>query len=207
MKNCMLVILMLVSAAFADLTLNKNIYVNEGERKSSGLTTVNGGITVKDDARVDGGCKSVNGSIEIGNNCNVRSISTVNGTIRIRSNTDVYGSLNSVNGSISCKEDTKIHHDVQTVNGDVHLYGTRVDNDIETVNGDITLEKESVVEDDIIIKDTHGNIGADHITKIIIDNSVVKGDIINRDSRRRVQVILRNGGRVEGELRNVETND
>jgi hypothetical protein len=41
----------------------------------------------------------------------------------------------------------------------------------------------------------------------IADGSVVEGDIIVRDSRRQVKVILINGGKVEGTVENAEVVD
>ena len=183
-KTVFIFILALSVSSFAKVTVNKSIRVDAGDRMSGGCTTVNGSIVVEKDAHVGGRCKTVNGSIKLEAGCVVDGISTVNGSIR-------------------CAEGVVVDGSVQSVNGFIQLKGVTVERDITTHNGDVTLEKESVVHDDIIIKDSKGNNNRNKPLEIVIDNSVVRGDVINRNDDIEVIVYLLNGGDVRGRVENV----
>ena len=140
------------------------------------------------------------GSIKISEECSVRNVESVNGSIRIGEETEVRSDIKTVNGSISCSEGVVVGDDISTVNGSIKLKNTEVMESITTYNGSVTLTEKSIVRDDIIVKDNKGNNNRRQPLKIIIDNSVVEGDIINREDDIEVIVYLRNGGRVKGEI-------
>ena len=184
----------------AKTTVNKSIHIQEGERHSGGCSSVNGSIVVEAGAEVKGGCKTVNGSIKIANDCKIRRLQSVNGSIRIGQNSEIHSDVETVNGSIQCKEGVYIDGNIDTVNGSVKLRGAEVEDKITTYNGSVTLTQKSIVHDDIIIKDNKGHNDRKKPLLITIDNSVVKGDIINKEEDIEVIVYLRNGGRVNGDI-------
>lgn len=201
-KLVTLLVLFMFGINFAKITVNKSIRVNAGEHRHGGCSTVNGSIVVENDARLDGGCKTVNGSITVHERCVVDGLSTVNGVIRVGEECDIKDDIASVNGSIRCAAGIIVDGDVKSVNGMIHLEGTTVKDGISTYNGDITLENNSTVFDDIIVKESKGNNHRRKPLEIVIDNSVVKGDVINRCDKLQVVVYLLNGGEVMGRIRN-----
>ena len=98
-----------------------------------------------------------------------------------------------------------IADDVSTVNGSIHLTRTEVGGSLITVNGSVELTDHSRVAGDVIIKGKNRRGARKKAIEITIaDGSVVEGDVIVRDSKRQVTVILSGGGRVEGEIRNAK---
>jgi DUF4097 and DUF4098 domain-containing protein YvlB len=192
--------LMLVFAVSAKTTVNKSIRIDEGERHAGGCTSVNGSIVVEQGAEVTGGCKTVNGSIKIARDCAVARVQSVNGSVRIGEKTEIKSDIETVNGSIHCEKGVYIDGNIETVNGSMNLQGTEVEGRITTYNGDITLSRKSVVHEDIIIKDNKGHNNRKEPLRITIDNSIVEGDIINREEDIDVVVLIRNNGQVKGEV-------
>lgn len=203
MKKTIFILTFALSVSgFSKVTVNKSIRVDAGDRQAGGCTTVNGSIVIEEEAHVGGRCKTVNGSIKLKSGCVVDGLATVNGSIRVDEDCELRDDVESVNGSIRCVEGVIVDGSVRSVNGAIHLKGVTVKKDITNHNGDITLEKESVVYDDIIIKDTKGNNRRDKPLEIVIDNSVVRGDIVNRNDEVEVVVYLLNGGDVRGRIEN-----
>jgi len=84
-----------------------------------------------------------------------------------------------------------------------------VTRNVETVNGDISLREGTTVGGDVIVRETHGSHRGDREDweplKIMIEGgSVVRGNVIVEDSDRRVEVHLRDGGRVQGRVQNAK---
>jgi DUF4097 and DUF4098 domain-containing protein YvlB len=204
--------------------VNKSVRVGEGETSHRGRSTVNGSVYIGDNAKVLGNCSTVNGKIQVGENCQVRSLSTVNRGVTIGSDTEVDGKISTVNGSVTCEESVQVDGNISTVNGSITCRrGVRVDGKLSNVNGDIKLTKtvikddihthtgdlvladHSIVEGDIIILRSR-NVSIKHreITIHISGESVVKGDIINRDEKLDVKIILMDGGTVEGKVEDAE---
>ncbi len=202
MKNILSICLTLLiaGALSAKTTVNKSIHIGEGERHSGGLSSVNGSITIDEGAHISGSCKTVNGSIRVAEECRIRNLQSVNGSIRVAEEVEIESDIETVNGSINCDEGVQINGDVQTVNGSIKLKNTHVDKGISTYNGSVTLTERTVVRKDIIVKDATGHNNRRDPLKIIVDNSTVEGDIINREEDIEVIVYLRNGGRVNGEI-------
>ena len=74
-----------------------------------------------------------------------------------------------------------------------------------TYNGDIELLRRSVVQGDIIVKRSKGNSHRRRRLKIeIAEESVVEGNLIVKDKYMDVKVILSEGGKVNGRIRNAE---
>jgi DUF4097 and DUF4098 domain-containing protein YvlB len=161
---------------------------------------VNGSIVVDEGARVSGGCKTVNGSIKIAEDCKIRGLHSVNGSIRVGEETEIESDIESVNGSIQCQNGVYIDGDIETVNGSIKLQGTEVEEGISTHNGSITLTRNSIVHEDIVVKDSKGRNNRRDPLRITVDNSVVEGDIINKEEDIEVIVIIKNGGRVKGDI-------
>jgi DUF4097 and DUF4098 domain-containing protein YvlB len=186
----------------AKTTLNSNIHVDAGEHLSSGCNSVNGSIDVGEGASIDGGCRSVNGSIQIESNCTTRDLQAVNGGIKVGGKTQVRGDIGSVNGPVECGTGVYVRGDVESVNGAIQLDSTEVDGGLETYNGDIKLCNSTVVHSDIVIKDSRRKERREQPLEIMIDNSVVEGDVIIKEDDLEVVVVLRNGGHIKGEVIN-----
>ena len=203
MKKSAFYMLLFCTTSFAmGLSINKPVVIGKGER-SGGCSSVNGSITVKEDAKVTGTCRTVNGSIRIDQNCRVEKLQSVNGAVSIGKDTHIDGSIETVNGHVICNERVLVKGDINTVNGSIELYETTIRNDITTHNGSVRLENNSMVLEDIIIKDSH-NTGNSPRIEIRIVNSTVEGDVINRDEEKQVTVRMVGKSRVNGELINID---
>lgn len=163
----LLIMLMAVPALGA--TVNKSIKI-AANTESSGATSVNGSISVGENAtvtgnvktvngtiRVDSGAKiekasTVNGGIRIADNARTESLETVNGSIRVAADVAVSGGIHAVNGRIVVEENSSIDDEVGNVNGQIELSRAEVGGNLETVNGDITLDNESIVKGDVVVK-------------------------------------------------------
>jgi len=204
--------------------VNKSIHIRDGEKVSHGQSTVNGSIYIGSHCRVSAGCSTVNGKIEVGSNSEVESLRTVNrgirvgkdsvvdgsavtvnGSIKLKEGVRVDGDIDTVNGNISCGKGVRIEGEVATVNGDVDIVNGIVKEDIKVNNGDITLSDESVLTGNIVIKRSGGfKLRTRKVAIRITGGSLVKGDILVKDSKTRVTVYLSNGGEVAGKIRGAE---
>ena len=183
-----------------------SIRVEDGATRGGSLTSVNSGITIGSASTVTGESRSVNGSITVGNDSEVGALHTVNGSIRIGSNTRVDGNASTINGKIRCKSGSQIDGTLSTINGAITLTETTVTGNLETINGNITLERRSRVHGDIVISRKPGSDQRPREPLLIklSGNSVVEGNIVNKDDRFEVQVIITDDSRVLGEIRNAE---
>jgi len=228
MKHSFIAVMTLVILACgvsSDTGINKNLYVADGEHKSSGLRSVNGTITVGNDARVDGDCTTVNGEINVGENSRVGEISCVNGSITMDRNSQaeeiscvngsidlggevkIDGDVSTVNGAITSKRETQIAGDMGTVNGDMHTQETLIAGNITTVNGDIDLTENSQVNGNIIIDRETKRSNRKEYKELVItvdSGSKVKGKIEVKGDDPNVTVVLVGGGEVLGEIVNAE---
>jgi hypothetical protein len=189
-----------------DSSINRNIFVQDGEKRASGLNTVNGTITVGSDCDIHGDCHTVNGGIRIGQNSTVRDLMAVNGSIDLGENVSS-DDLQTINGPIETGAGSKVRGEVQSINGDIKLDGTQVEQDVSTYNGDITLRNKSIVKGDIVIKKSKGKHDHKRLVKIrIMDESVVEGDIMVLEPAMQVQVkvYLAKDARIKGKIENVE---
>ena len=75
-----------------------------------------------------------------------------------------------------------------------------------TINGNITLERQSKVKGDIVIRSRSKDSEPKKESLVIrlSGSSVVEGDIINNDDRCQVQVIIADDSKVLGEIKNAE---
>lgn len=204
--------------------VNKSIRVADGETVNGGRATVNGNVSIGADCTVNGDCRtvngrvavgagsqvgslqSVNGSIKIAENVSVGGdVGTVNGSIKLAANATVEGEVETVNGSVACEVGGSVSEDIATVNGSIHLTRTEVGGNLRTVNGSLTLDDNSRVAGNIFIKGKSTRYGKKKAIEISIsDGSIVEGDIVVRDSKRKVKVILSGGGKVLGEIEHAE---
>ncbi len=210
--------------AGCNVGVNKSIHIRDGETVNHGPKTVNGSIIIGNNCTIRGNCDTVNGRIKVGDNCEVRSLHTVNLGVSVGNHTVVEGSIAAVNGSITCGEEVKVDDDVTTVNGSIHcgkgvsiqgsvsnvngdhtLIDTVVKGDLKTNTGDITLQENSIVEGDIIIRRSRSFFKRHrHLDIRISGNSEVKGDIIVEDDDLKVKVFLSGGGKVLGKINDAE---
>ena len=153
-----------------------------------------------------GGARSVNGGIQVGDDTRTEDLTSVNGRVRVGERVTVDGDLYAVNGDIKSGEGSQINGNVETINGEIDLTGTIVNRDLETVHGGITLDRESHVKGDVIIKRVRGNHhDSNKPLEIDIRNGyVVEGNIDVEDDDREVVVRLSSGGKVMVEIRGVE---
>jgi DUF4097 and DUF4098 domain-containing protein YvlB len=197
-----LAFLSLAPSLFAiELGINKSIYVQDGQKKSDGISTVNGCIVIGKKCRVQGSCRSVNGLITVGRASEVKRLETVNGGIRVDPGVRVLKDIKSVNGPIECRDAVSVHGSIKSVNGPISLSNTKVEGDLSTYHGNISLEKETQIDGDVIIKDSKGRDRHKKPLYIrITDHSVVHGDIMVEDDDLKVVVQLRGGGKVRGHI-------
>lgn len=219
-----IVLAVLLVTPGCNISVNKSIYIDDGETVKNAQSTVNGSIYIGSDCKVKGSCNTVNGKIKVGSNSEVRGLktvnmgitigensyvdgnaSTVNGSINCKAGVKIDGDASTINGSIKCDSGAKINGDATTVNGKIELKKTVVKEDIRTHNGNITLMNESIVYGDIVIRRSHNITRRHRRLKIrIAEGSVVKGDIINKDDDIDVEVYLTGGGKVIGKIRGAE---
>ncbi|MDZ7261275.1 MAG: hypothetical protein ONB05_04115 [candidate division KSB1 bacterium] len=188
-----------------NVSVNKTIYIPDGEIVHDSQNTVNGNIIIGSDCKVYGTCRSVNGTIEVGSRSKIRDLQTVNGTIRIGKEVTVRRDVESVNGSVTCEPGVMIEGDITTVNGSMELANTTVKRDITTYHGNITLRDKSTLRGNIIVKRGKGSSEGRRRLRIkITEESVVEGNIMVRDRRMEVKVYLSSGGKVNGRIENAE---
>lgn len=188
-----------------NLRINKSIHIDDGKTVRGSQNAINGNIYIGSDCKVNGSCRSVNGNVQVGNDSKVKDLQSVNGRITIERDVLVRGDVESVNGPVSCDPGVEIRGGVTSINGSIDLQNTRVEKDVKTYNGDIDLLERTVIHGDIIIKKSKGNRNRRRRLKIeITDHSIVEGDIIVKDRNIDVTVILSNGGRVEGRVKNAK---
>ena len=200
-----LMLILLLIFMGCNVSVNRTIYIRDGQTVRDSQNTVNGNIIIGKECVVEGDCRTVNGRIEVGSNSQVYDLQTVNGTITVESDVKVEGDLNSVNGSIRCQKGVLVDGEISTVNGSIDLDSTTVKRDVITYNGDITLLKKCLVRGDITVKDSKGK--SDHPRRVkikISGESVVEGDVIVRDEDKEVRVYLSNGGKLNGRVRGAE---
>lgn len=201
---CLLLIITL-SILGCNSSVNRSIHIRNGETVHHSLNSVNGSVIVGSDCVIKGNCRSVNGRIEVGRNSRVGDLQTVNGRISVESNVEVDGDIESINGSVSCDPGVKIRGKIASINGSIDLDSTEVRRDLVTYNGPITLSNNSVVQRDIIIKDSKSRSDSRRPLKIRIeDGSIVEGDIIVRDEDKKVEVYLSDGGKIMGRIERAE---
>jgi DUF4097 and DUF4098 domain-containing protein YvlB len=180
--------------------INESYIIGDGEMIDEGANTINGMIQVGENSAVNGDCMSVNGTIDVGANSRVNELSTVNGNINVGKGSTVRGDVHLINGNVFCEPGVKIKGSVETINGRMKFEQTTVQNDLSTYNGNLEIYDKTVIDGDIVIKERHGMNTDHHKLTIEIDNSNVKGDIINEDPETDVTVYLYNGGKVSGKV-------
>ena len=95
-----------------------------------------------------------------------------------------------------------------TVNGSIELLQTVVGRDVQTVHGDIRLLDHSVVKGDVVIESKLGGTEPGRPIEIeVASGSIVEGDVVVRRTRAKVRLILREGGKVLGQVDGAEIID
>ncbi len=188
-----------------DSSINKNIYVQDGERRNDSINTVNGKITVGSDCVIRGSCRTVNGSIRIGANSQVNDLKAVNGSIVLGENVRIRDDVQTVNGGVSAAAGTKIEGDVQNINGRIQLDHTTVGGDITTYTGDIHLFNNSIVKGDLIVKKSNTSNPLNRRIELRIEGgSTVEGDIVVSEKDIKVKVYIGKESKVIGEISGAE---
>lgn len=199
------IIFTLILLVGCNVSVNKDIVVHDGAKVSNSQNSVNGSISIGSNCEVRGGCRSVNGNIFVGNNSQVRELQAVNGRIKVDHTVMVRGDIESVNGSVACDSGVEVTGSVSTVNGTIDLNNTTVRRDVSTYNGHVTLLDQSIVRGDIVVKKSKGNANRVRPLEIkIAEGSVLEGDVLVKDDRMDVIVILAEGGIVHGEIIDAE---
>lgn len=188
-----------------NLRINKSIHIDDGQTVRGSQNAINGNINIGANCNVNGSCRSVNGNVRVGNDSKVKDLQSVNGRITVERDVLVRGDVESVNGPVSCDPGVEIRGGVTSINGSIDLENTLIEKDVKTYNGDIDLLERTVIHGDIIIKKSRGSSNRRRRLAIeITGHSVVEGDIIVKDRNIEVTVVLSNGGRVEGRVRNAK---
>jgi len=201
----MIFLLVFLVAGCGKLGVNRTIQIADGERYKGDLNSVNGAIIIGKNCEIIGSCHAINGAIEVKDSAIVHSLLAVNGSISIGERVKILGEASTVNGSIQFQKGVNVKDEVSTINGDIEMNNTTIEYNVTTINGDISLRNKSVIEGDIVIRARRGY--AENTKPLLIminDSSLVQGDIINRDKNRSVKLILASGGRVAGQIREIE---
>lgn len=186
------------------ISINRTLYIDDGEKVYSDVMTINGSIFVGSHCEVHGACRTVNGEIEVGKYSKTKDLQSVNGSIQVAEDVYVMGSLGAVNGPIFCSPGVKIRGKVTAVNGTVELQKTHVKRDVQTYNGNISLLDSTIVYGDVIVKRDKVNSVRRKPLKIEVrDGSVVEGDVIVEREDDYVELVLSDGGRVLGDVKHV----
>ena len=197
--------LLLAITPGCDSSINKSIYVQDGERRDSGINTVNGTITIGNDCVIRGDCRTVNGAIRVGQNSIVRELQVVNGEIELGRKSRSKNDLMTVNGTVTLQPGSLVNGDVSTINGGIRMDNATVEQDLTLFNGNIELVNASLVKGDIIIKDSKGNRDRNQVYTIRLgEGSVVEGDIFVQEDEVKVKVVLGKDASVKGNVTNAE---
>ena len=197
----LLLMIVILSFLFTGCRINESYWIGNGEISRGSKDTINGNIHIGENSNVTGACRTINGSIDVGDFSHVRSLRTINGSIEIGRDAEVNGDVTVINGEIHCKPGVKVMGEVGNIKGEIKLEGTLVEDDLTTYTGDIKLYENTIISGDIIIKEAHGSSPDLNSLYIeITDDSVVEGDIINKDDDTEVTVYLSNGGKVKGRV-------
>ncbi|MCP4901908.1 MAG: hypothetical protein GY906_33505 [bacterium] len=196
----------LATAAFAGASVNKSLYVADGETVERSLTSVNGSIAIGSNADLQGMAETVNGGITVDNDARTHDLASVNGKVRVGDRVTVDGDLRSVNGTIGAGDGTIITGGVETVNGSIKLIGTTVHQDLQTVNGHVLLDRGSRVQGDLVIEDSNSRSWERRkpLEIELRDGSVIEGNIEVLDEDLEVTVRLSGGATVMGQVRGAE---
>ena len=112
------------------------------------------------------------------------------------------GDVESVNGSISLATDSRVEGEVSTVNGGIRLERTTVAG-IHTVHGSVELSSGAIVKGDVVFERKIGASWSDGPLRVeIADGSIVEGDLIVEDRDLKVEVVLKGGGKILGQVKN-----
>ncbi len=184
-------------------TVNTDIYIEDGDKVTHDIRSVNGAISIGEGCQIMGNCQTVNGSIRIGENTIVEEVQSVNGEVFIAEKVKIEENIETVNGSIKTSKGTILGGKIKTVNGGITLKNTTVSSDIVTTNGNITLDDQSHVKGDLIIKHKGGS-ESKHLKIELLNGSIVEGDIFVEKEDRQVIVILKDNSEVHGKIINAE---
>ena len=135
-------------------TVNGSITIGANSHVGD-LSTVNGSVKVSANSTI-GDADTVNGSVIFAKNVTAVSAETVNGSIKLGSGCRIEKNVETVNGSISAKSGCDIGGDYETVNGKLKATNAELHGDIKTVNGSIILLDGTIVDGDIVIKKSKG---------------------------------------------------
>jgi hypothetical protein len=113
-----------------------------------------------------------------------------------------------VNGSIDLRTATQVLGEVTTINGSIDLRQATVIRGITTVNADIRLQESSVVKGDIVVEHKMGNSTRRRPLEIELSGgSTVEGSIIVENPDIEVKVLLLEGSKVLGRVENAEVSE
>ncbi len=206
-RACVLVVIFLFAVQGCDLSINRNLTVADGKRRSEGAHSINGKIRVGQGCDIRGASRTINGSIDIGPDSRVRSLQTINGHVEIDANVHVRGDIQTINGRVHCGAGTRIEGDIETINGRLSLDSTSVRGGLQTCNGQVVLDHHSEIQKDIIVKGPkeHKRRHRPRQLDIRLSNgSRVMGDILVKDPDRKVTVYLSSGAQVLGRVQNAQ---
>lgn len=202
------------------VNINGSVRTSNNEVIDHDLKTINGSVKVAEGSVVNGDCKTVNGSVELGKNAKADGLKTVNGSIKIKENASVANDVETVNGQISAEGNNMIGGDLNTVNGGVKLgegvevngsvgatngtlqfTGAHVKRDVTLRSGKVEFKTSTVIDGNLVIEGTKQKIKSENPTEIFLyDQTVIKGDIILKDSEREVNLHMMDDARVEGSM-------
>lgn len=203
-RSSFLLIVFVLVASCGCGTVNRPITVADNTTMDRSLYSVNGCIRVGRTCTVNGGVQTVNGAVTIEAGSSVDgTVASINGAVRLARDVTVNSNLKSINGAINTDRGCTINGQVASINGAIQLTGTHVRKDVTTFTGRITLTDHSQVDGNIRVRKADSVYRQSRLLILIERDSVVHGDIINENPHVSVEVRLREGGRIDGELKNV----
>ncbi len=150
------------------------------------------------------GCISINSDVIVEDGQTSDSITTVNGSVDIRTGAIVDGDISTVNGSVSLANRCKAG-DISTVNGKIEVGSEAVTGSVETVNGAIQIGTRVAIDGSVETVNGRVTLGEDAVVTGTV--SAVNGQLLVRGAEVGSLVnvnggmILEAGSIVNGELR------
>lgn len=150
------------------------------------------------------GCISINSDVVVEDGQTSKSISSVNGSVRVGIGAVVEGDINTVNGSITMASRSQAA-DISTVNGKIQLADEVVSESLETVNGAIQVGEQASVDGGVETVNGRVTLGANTVVtgKVSASNGqlLIRGAEVGSLVNVNGGMVLEAGTIVNGELR------
>lgn len=151
--------------AAGGFTVNGRISVGAEAEVSGDLRTVNGSVQIGPGARLHD-LDTVNGIVEVADEVAVGRVAAVNGDVALGMRVKAGKSVSTVNGRLRIAGGSVVDGDVSTVNGPLELRGVTVRGGVANHGGDVRLLDGALIEGDVVLGEPDGSRGAEDIVVI-----------------------------------------